>query len=147
MTDAISVKIDVSSLCDKKTNPDIYKGMIEAAIRQTTLYAEEECKKEAPFKSGALRRGHSSQISPTKGLVKNSQKYWVHVVYGTKAHIITPKKKKALYWKGAKHPVPKVTHPGTAANNYPQRVVNKIQQQKMGERFALQYLRKQGVTE
>ena len=32
---------------------------------------------------------------------------------GSKPHIITPKNGKALYWKGAVHPVKKVNHPGT----------------------------------
>ena len=32
---------------------------------------------------------------------------------GSKPHIIKPKNKKALYWRGAAHPVRKVHHPGT----------------------------------
>ncbi|NME95358.1 hypothetical protein HF847_05040 [Clostridium cochlearium] len=32
---------------------------------------------------------------------------------GSKPHVITPKNGKALYWKGATHPVKKVNHPGT----------------------------------
>lgn len=32
---------------------------------------------------------------------------------GSPAHIITPKNAKALYWKGAAHPVKRVNHPGT----------------------------------
>ncbi|EPS50143.1 hypothetical protein CFSAN002368_14763 [Clostridium botulinum A1 str. CFSAN002368] len=32
---------------------------------------------------------------------------------GSKPHVITPKNGKALYWKGAAHPVKKVNHPGT----------------------------------
>ncbi|MCT4593178.1 MAG: hypothetical protein N4A57_02740 [Anaeromicrobium sp.] len=32
---------------------------------------------------------------------------------GSKPHIIKPKNKKALYWKGAAHPVKQVHHPGT----------------------------------
>lgn len=32
---------------------------------------------------------------------------------GSKPHTITPKNGKALYWKGAAHPVKKVNHPGT----------------------------------
>lgn len=34
---------------------------------------------------------------------------------GSKAHIIRPKNKKALYWSGAAHPVKQVNHPGTSA--------------------------------
>lgn len=32
---------------------------------------------------------------------------------GSKPHVIEPKNKKYLYWKGAAHPVKKVNHPGT----------------------------------
>lgn len=32
---------------------------------------------------------------------------------GSKPHIIKPKNKKYLYWRGAAHPVKKVNHPGT----------------------------------
>lgn len=34
---------------------------------------------------------------------------------GTKPHVIRPKNKKALFWKGAAHPVRIVHHPGTPA--------------------------------
>jgi len=32
---------------------------------------------------------------------------------GSPPHIIRPKNKKALFWRGAKHPVKMVRHPGT----------------------------------
>ena len=40
------------------------------------------------------------------------------VEFGTRAHIIRPKSKKALYWKGAKRPVKQVSHPGSKAKPY-----------------------------
>ena len=43
---------------------------------------------------------------------------FVMVEYGTKAHIIKAKNKKALYWKGASHPVKSVRHPGSKAKPY-----------------------------
>uniref|UniRef100_A0A6M3L438 Putative tail protein n=1 Tax=viral metagenome TaxID=1070528 RepID=A0A6M3L438_9ZZZZ len=39
-----------------------------------------------------------------------------YIEFGTPPHVIIPKDKKALYWKGAEHPVKKVMHPGTRAN-------------------------------
>ncbi|AWZ48376.1 hypothetical protein C3495_05880 [Clostridiaceae bacterium 14S0207] len=36
---------------------------------------------------------------------------------GSKPHVITPKNGKALYWKGAAHPVREVHHPGTKGFN------------------------------
>ena len=54
---------------------------------------------------------------------KNRDKYSIYISHGveygeileegSKPHIITPKDKKALYWRGAAHPVKVVNHPGT----------------------------------
>ena len=45
-------------------------------------------------------------------------KYAAIVEKGSKAHIIRPKNKKALYWKGATRPVKQVNHPGSKAKPY-----------------------------
>lgn len=47
------------------------------------------------------------------------------VEQGTRAHIIAPRDKKALFWEGARHPVREVHHPGTAANPFMQRAMDK----------------------
>lgn len=39
--------------------------------------------------------------------------YAIFIELGTRAHIIRPKTKKALYWPGSAHPVKEVKHPGT----------------------------------
>lgn len=46
-------------------------------------------------------------------VVTDNVYYGIFLEYGTRPHIINPKNKKALYWKGADHPVKKVMHPGT----------------------------------
>lgn len=51
--------------------------------------------------------------------------YGKHVEFGTLPHTITPKNKKALFWKGAKHPVKKVNHPGTRPNNFIRRTIRR----------------------
>jgi hypothetical protein len=43
---------------------------------------------------------------------------FVWVIEGTKAHEILPVNAEALYWPGALHPVKRVWHPGTIANDY-----------------------------
>jgi len=47
-----------------------------------------------------------------------SVKYARWVEEGTAPHLIFPRKKLALYWKGAAHPVRMVNHPGTKARPY-----------------------------
>ena len=48
-------------------------------------------------------------------LIYSKLDYAPHLEYGTRPHKITPKVKKALYWKTAEHPVKSVMHPGTKA--------------------------------
>ncbi len=47
-----------------------------------------------------------------------SVNYAIYVEMGTEPHVIFPRLKKALYWKGADHPVAWVDHPGTKAYPY-----------------------------
>ena len=69
--------------------------------------------------TGHLRRGISTDIKGLEATIHTSNiKYAPHVEYGTKAHIIRPKNKRFLYWKGAKHPVKQVNHPGSKAKPY-----------------------------
>ncbi len=44
--------------------------------------------------------------------------YWHFVEYGTRAHVIRPRTKKALWWPDAQHPVKRVWHPGTKAQPF-----------------------------
>ena len=70
-------------------------------------------------KTGHLRRSISVNMGNLEATIHTSNvKYAVMVEKGTKAHVIRPKNKKALYWKGATHPVKKVNHPGSKAKPY-----------------------------
>ena len=70
-------------------------------------------------KTGHLRRSISVDMGNLEATIHTSNvKYAVMVEKGTKAHIIKPKNKKALYWKGASHPVKQVNHPGSKAKPY-----------------------------
>lgn len=37
--------------------------------------------------------------------------------FGSRPHVIEPRNKRALFWRGAAHPVQRVQHPGTAARH------------------------------
>lgn len=56
---------------------------------------------------------------PTTVTVKNTDPKAAMVIGGTRAHIIRPRGKKALFWVGARHPVRSVFHPGTRPNDVP----------------------------
>ena len=106
--------------------PKLYEKN-EALVRQTVKNsafniqknAKSNLTKNKSVDTGHLRRGISTDIKGLGATIHTSNiKYAPGVEYGTKAHIIRPKNKKALYWKGAKHPVKKVSHPGSKAKPY-----------------------------
>ena len=69
--------------------------------------------------TGYLRRAVSTDIKSLEATVHTSNvKYAIMVEKGTKAHLIKPKNKKMLYWKGASHPVRIVRHPGSRAKPF-----------------------------
>ena len=106
--------------------PKLYEKN-EALIRQTVKNsafniqknAKSNLTKNKSVDTGHLRRGISTDIKGLGATIHTSNiKYAPGVEYGTKAHVIRPKNKKVLYWKGAKHPVKKVNHPGSKAKPF-----------------------------
>lgn len=114
----IDVKINPSFY--KKLDKNIIKKCESTTIKKTTLEAESRCKKTCPYDTGALMRGHSSEISDTEGLVKNGQKYWVYVVFGTSK---------------------------MDARNYPQKVANGLSSEAYMSRTFKTQLKKMGVLD
>lgn len=112
-----------------RRSPGIVKEQIHKAIALSIALVDRNAKIEAPVKTGRLRSGIRSRISPFRGMVESTVKYGIFVHEGTSAHIIRPVRKKALYWKGAKHPVKMVRHPGTKANPFMKRGAEKSEGQ------------------
>jgi len=104
-----------------KKAPAIVRNQIIKAIALSVASVNRNVKLETPVKTGHLRSGIRSRISPFKGMVESTRNYGIYVHEGTSAHIIRPVRKKALYWKGASHPVKSVRHPGTKANPFMKR--------------------------
>ena len=123
MPEAFSIKINgLDKLTTAlKNSPIIAKKQIGKAIALSVALVNRNAKLEAPVKSGILRAGIHSKISPFNGKVESTTSYGIFVHEGTSPHIIRPVKKKALYWKGAAHPVKLVHHPGTKANPFMKR--------------------------
>ena len=127
----INIDVKINPSFYKKVAANIVKKCESATVKKTTLEAENRCKKKSPgpgnqlpnttYKaSGALRRGHSSEISEEEGLVKNSQNYAVYVVHGT-----------------SKMP----------ARNYPKQVANELASEKFMSKAFTSELKKQGVLD
>jgi hypothetical protein len=95
-------------------------GMI-ALMQNLAGHAEGEMKTRAPWRDrtshakGGLHAGVEIREDKYVLFLAHSMEYGIYLEEGTPPHIITPKRKKALYWVGAKHPVKQVKHPGTKA--------------------------------
>ena len=105
--------VDVGKLSDKT------KGNVQKVLNNTGFKIETKAKGNVPVDTGHLRRGITTKIGDMEVIVHTSNiKYARGDEIGTRPHLIKPKNKKALYWKGAKHPVKSVNHPGSKAKPY-----------------------------
>ena len=85
----------------------------------------QEFTKAAPKNTGTLARSFVSTMQTEPGLISFTlPKYFNYVEFGTLPHVIRPKNKKALYWKGLDHPVKLVNHPGNAPNPFVRNTIN-----------------------
>ena len=96
---------------------------IQKAVKKSAFNIESQAKKNlASNKSvvtGHLRRSIATKMGDLEATIHTSNvKYAVIVEKGSKPHKIRAKNKKALYWKGASHPVKQVNHPGSKAKPY-----------------------------
>ena len=99
------------------------KDNVQKAVKKSAFNIESQAKKNlASNKSvvtGHLRRSIATKMGDLEAIIHTSNvKYAVIVEKGSKAHVIRPKNKKALYWKGAKRPVKLVNHPGSKAKPF-----------------------------
>ncbi len=98
-------------------------GASRKAIDETMVEAVREAKGNAPVKTSAYHG--SIQMRPAVQSGSGYSGFWgsftilyaIWIELGTKAHIIRPKNKKALFWPGAAHPMSSVKHPGTEAQH------------------------------
>lgn len=97
-------------------------------MRRAVLTVEAQAKRESPVKTGHLRRSITSRVEQggNRGIVGTNLRYARAVHEGTKRRVIRPTAKKALWWKGAKHPVKLVRHPGSKANPFFVRAIQKV---------------------
>lgn len=101
-------------------------------------------RKEAPVDHGRLAGSFQlEKIDDLAYRIKSGVEYAYHVHEGTDPHVIEPKNKKALYWKGAKHPVRRVMHPGTEANPYANRAIEQAKERR--NEFISRALREVGM--
>lgn len=96
------------------------------AMQRSVLIVEGNAKREAPVKTGNLRRTITSRVEQggRRGVVGTNAPYARPVHDGSRPHIIQAKRARALFWKGAKHPVRVVHHPGNRPNPFMRRAAD-----------------------
>ena len=97
---------------------DIQKVLVNSGFN-IEARAKRNISNNGSVKTGHLRRGITTNVGNMEVTVHTSNiKYARGVEEGTRPHTIRAKNKKALYWKGAKHPVKSVRHPGSRAKPF-----------------------------
>ena len=121
------IKFDTSEIdkfvIDLKGASEDIRSDIQKVLKKSGFNIEAKAKlniaNNGSVKTGHLRRGITTDIGNMEVTVHTSNvKYARLVEEGTRPHIIRAKNKKALYWKGAKHPIKSVRHPGSRAKPF-----------------------------
>lgn len=120
MAEVIKVEIpEIDSLVKNfAAAPVALKETIRKDVQLSAVIAQREARIQAPNATGELIRSIEIEVMGLQALVGSRKNYAEYVEKGTKPHVILPVRKKALYWKGADHPVMSVNHPGTAPNPF-----------------------------
>ena len=121
------IKIDTSEVdklvIDLKGISKEIRSDIQKVLKNSGFNIEAKAKRNlssnGSVRTGHLRHGIATDVGNLEVTVHTSNiKYARMVEEGTRPHIIRAKNKRALYWKGAKHPVKSVRHPGSKAKPY-----------------------------
>lgn len=87
---------------------DDIKQKVQQLIFRTHGIIVQNC----PVDTGRLRSSINVEKQGEDWVIGTNVPYAEYVELGVKRHKIKPTNKKALYWKGAPHPVKEVQHPG-----------------------------------
>lgn len=102
--------------------------LIEAlrkSLPEIAILFQNALKIEVPVDTGRGR--NSIKVIADGDEIEASMVHYLKIVNdGRNPSVIKPKTKKALFWKGAEHPVKRVNHPGIRPNPFIDRAVRKI---------------------
>lgn len=89
-----------------------------------------------PFKTGDLRKSIIvAEVTDERALVGSNLPYARAVHDGRPALTIVPKKKQALFWPGAAHPVRRVKQPARRGNPYLARALQELASSPLPTKF------------
>jgi HK97 gp10 family phage protein len=120
MSQPLSIQIDGLDdfINDVKKAHANSQPLVRAALQNSATKIQHNVRGHAPHKTGALQRSVLTTVNYPSAKVTVEESYGRYVEDGTRPHLITPKNKKALFWKGALNPYKSVKHPGTKANPF-----------------------------
>ena len=118
----MSLSVEIVGLTDlvkdvKRAGGDA-KPLVKAALFNSSREIQRNVRSRAPHRTGTLQRSVLQTIEYPTATVTVDEKYGEYIEKGTRPHLITPKNKQALFWKGALNPYKSVKHPGTRANPF-----------------------------
>lgn len=106
--------------------PKISEPILQQAIYgSAATLAKYTTRGAVPFRTGRLLQSFIPSFGRLQAKWSPTARYAIFVHEGTKPHIILPVVKRALFWKGAEHPVKKVHHPGTRAQPFMKTIAEK----------------------
>ena len=121
------IKVDTSEIdkfvIDLKGMSKELRSDVQKVLKNSGFNIEARAKRNlssnGSVKTGHLRNGIATNVGNLEVTVHTSNiKYARIVEEGSRPHTIRAKGKKALYWKGARHPIKSVRHPGSKAKPY-----------------------------
>ena len=114
------ISVNINPSLYRKLDKQIQKDALAHAISESVKYAESECRRRAPIRTGNLRRSHSFTLSETEGEVTNNCGYAAYVAFGTSRQ---------------------------RAQNYPLSICKDMDKQQLMGRLHKEYLQQHGVVE
>lgn len=107
-----------------KRSPQTVRTVMNPVLHTAVnILAKYTVKGTVPWKTGRLTQSFIASYGDLVAMWRPTVNYAMFVHEGTKPHVILPINGKALYWKGADHPVRKVNHPGSKGNPFMPRII------------------------
>ncbi len=127
----LTLKIDIDSIgvtAALDALPLLVGAEMALAMEESVHIAQGAIATLTPVRTGKLAAAWDTSVRgfgmDLKGFVTNRTFYAKWVDLGTEAHDINPRRKKALFWIGATHPVRGVRHPKTRGAHMAERGLN-----------------------
>lgn len=98
-----------------KLTAEFVERVAKEELAKVAFRIQADARRNVPVDTGRLRESIRVVFEDNgfKARIGSNVEYAADVEFGTRPHTIKAKSKKALFWKGAAHPVKEVKHPGT----------------------------------